>query len=281
MKHLPSFLTVIGLSCCTTLYGQTTLLQDNFDSYTTGPLPASGNWPASIPGSSNFWNRITGGSQAIIDGSAAGRSGNLFHYTENAASQVTTYSSTQLTTPYSGDATWSLSIDFYIDDFAFTTGDKQLPSVFSVVGLYGEGGVSDASRITAFSISRNSSTGLIQASMTRTAGSTFFTGNLQENQWYTLTITGDFSTQTMSATIQGASLNLSLSDLAYTPTSLATVAIGDVTPNAWKAGRSNSFYLDNMVLATIPEPSGVALFGASSLLLALGTRLRGNRKARL
>lgn len=271
------FTIILGLgSIVSTSFGAI-LLQDNFDSYTQGVLTNGTAWPTPIPDTDPAlsWTSSSGGPKAIIDGSAAGRSGsNLYSYSENASSNATmNYSSTTLSSAYSGtDDYWVLTLDFYIESMPA----GQSSGVFTLVTISNGSAATSANMLSSVFLQRTQSNanlnpGYSYNGTTASFGSPFLT----LDTWYTLTITGNNATQKMSIQITGVGYNQTRSDLSYyaNHSQFDTVTIGDISANAFVAGRDNQVYLDNLSLITVPEPS-VVMLSLLGLACLIGRRRR-------
>lgn len=265
-KTLYTLLISAGMSLCAVLNAQTVLLQDDFNSYAPGTL-TNGNipWASSIPGTDPARSWVTGptgstddgGVQEIVSGTPFGRSGNVYGYHENAPRQLSTYSSVQLAEAYTGSDTWTLNVDFYIDELE--RGGTSNP--WSAIAGVWENAVGSGNVLASVQVGRQSSSGNIQFAVTRNGGTSFITVAVEEQQWYTLTISGNHDTQLFDVRIFGEGYDESLTELQYArdTTRFDVISIGDTTANGWAAGRSNSLYLDNLSLTTIPEPGTYAL----------------------
>lgn len=266
-KFVPPLL-MAGLLFAASLEAQIVLLEDNFNSYTTGALANSSSWPSTIPGTSPAlsWTTNTGGPQAIVDGAVAGRSGKLYSYAENATGQTSTYSTVQLNSAYSGTQDWVLSLDFYIESMP-----SGISSGTFAIAAISNGGITTAgSLVTSVSVIRTQSNANLNVFISGGAGVFFGTPFLELEEWYTLTITGNNGTQNVSVNISGASYNETRSHTyANTHSEFNTLTIGDWVVNAFATDRDNQAYLDNFSLVAIPEPAtaGLLLVGLAGWLL--------------
>lgn len=256
----------LGLAMLPALSAQTVLLQDNFNSYapatlTNGNLP----WPSSIPGTDPARSWMTsptsasndGGLQQIVSGSPFGRSGNVYGYHEIAARQLSTYSSVQLAEAYAGSEAWRLNVDFYIDELSTINNT----GVFNLIGVW-DGGVGTGNNVVSLALIRSGNPGNPIAFVITAATTSYIYDAIPDLQsWYTLTITGNNETQALEISVTGEDDYEWTRSVSYgkDTNQIDTISIGDTTGNAWAEGRSNSVYLDDLSLTTIPEPGTYAL----------------------
>lgn len=230
------------------------LLADDFNSYPAGDLPEQTEWPSPIPDTEPAAHWTTSGhsgAQEIVTGAEAGRDGQVFAYSETAEGEFTSYSHTTLATPHTDGDDWELSLDFLIESL------EEPGSAYTIVGVF-DGVVGDHGRLVAVSLSRNSRTGHIQASVQRHGGSSFFQGGLLEQVWYSLTIRGNHDGHLMDVRLHGEAdgFEESLTGLTYANTTHAfdVIAIGDSIANLWTSGRINRVFLDNLTLRVVADP---------------------------
>ncbi len=266
-----------SLTLALSLHGQTVLLEDDFNSYTAGALANSSAWPSAIPGTSPAlsWTTNTGGPQAIVAGSVAGRSGNLYSYQENATGQTRTYSTTTLNSAYSGTDDWVLSMDFYIESMP-----AGISSGTYAIATVSNGDVTSAGTVlTAVSAVRTQSDANLNVFISGGAGVFFGTPFLVEEAWYTLTITGNHLTEAVSVNITGNAYNETRAhSYANSHNQFDTLTLGDWVQNGFATGRDNHVYLDNFSLTAIPEPGTYALLFSGLIgLIALLRRRRAVR----
>lgn len=272
-----SALLVSAIILATALHGQTVLLEDNFNSYSTGTLTNSAAWPSTIPGTSPAlsWTTNTGGPQAIVAGTVAGRSGNLYSYQENATGQTLTYSTVTMNSAYSGTENWVLAIDFYIE--SMPVGENA--GTYSLITVSNGAVTTDANLVTAVSATRTSTNTHLNLFVTSGSGGFFWTPTneaaIELQTWYTLTIEGNNDTEALAFNITGGSIDQDRSgSYRFSHDEFDTITMGDRFVNAFVTGRENHAYLDNFSLVAIPEPGTYALVFAAAMGLIVLLRRR-------
>ncbi len=250
------------------------VLADDFNSYTPGALLPASAWPGSIPGTSPAvsWTTNNGGPQTIVDGTALGRTGQLYRYQEIAAGQTSTYSTATLTTPI-GAQSWELSLDFYLDSVLPAGGGW-----FGIIAIGNGALTTSGNHLFNLSVSRVS--GGNANAISFNSGSQFTTADdsgraASTGAWYHLTLANNVTDQQITYTITSENYSMSKT-IAYrnSLTGFDAIGLGDVVVNGWLDGRNNSIYIDNVRLEAIPEPSTLALLPGAVLLVGAVRHLR-------
>lgn len=232
---------------------ETNVLEEHFDDYPPGLLPAASEWPARTSGDTPASSWQTGsksGPQSIVSGAEAGVEGQVYEFTETEPNAPICYSYLQLPAAVEENAEWRLTARFYLDAF-------EEPGVVTLIGVYNGDVATEAARrenlLTAVSLSRNSRNNAIQAAVSREDGVSFMKQNLALQTWYTLEIRGNNSTGRFNVRIHSGTFNDQLSDLAYSVSAsrFDHVAIGDTSGNHWAEGRQNRVLLDDLKLVLL------------------------------
>lgn len=248
------------------------LLEDNFDSYPTGPRAT---WTEYMPGFGTQRWIIAGlpsaasipEARVIADASAFGRTGKVFGYTESGYSIVGEdeighypYIYTNLPTAYSGTDSWKLSLDFYADQVSSTAG-------YWLTALYPNSSRVGAQRLLSVDVRYNTTTETTQLRFLHKGlpggeGATVVTAfDIDLDTWHHIEITGNNATQQLTLHLQGQD---PVSGYYFSDQNIInTIGLGDIA-SAFTAP-SSTVYLDNFKLETIPEPTAIALLGLSAL----------------
>jgi hypothetical protein len=277
MKKSISFF--VSIAPVLTASAQLVLLEDNFNSYSTGTLANDSSWPSAISGTNPalIWSTNSGGPQEIISGSSAGRTGNLFSFREQGTGQTSTFSTVQMNAPYSGIEEWTLAVDFYIQSMPVGVS----AGTFGLVTVSNGAVTTDSNILTAVSVTRTNSNTHLNLFVTSGTGGFFWTPTTQAaielQTWYTLTITGNNNTKALNFNIVGGSINDDRTgSYRFNHNQFDTLSLGDRFVNSFTTGRDNHAYLDNFSLVAVPEPAAYASIFAG--LIIVYTLLRQRRK---
>ncbi len=257
------------------------ILSDHFDQYATGVASFSSKWTTAMSGdSTKFWS--SGGAPTNVNNGpqtsreitvAPDRTGNAFHYTESSSTANFPYIYHDLAAPHT-TGSWQMSIDFRIDSVSNT-------NTFWLGAIYGATGRSTSSLIAHANVrtvtgEEGSSLELRLAYRTAASGggdSVFETLTISADTWYTLVITGNHDTQTLTYSVAGLG---SISGYYQNNfDQLATVLLGDAQGSY--TAPSSSVYLDNFELRAIPEASTTAFLLSGAALVGYGIRGYRNR----
>lgn len=279
-KIKPTIITLLAVAGQITSHA-TVLLEDSFDSYATGLVAtspiANKDWSSPIPSTSLTWHTAHSatGPQTIVDAVSLGRSGKVFSYQETvdaSNTQSTTFSYVTLSTAYSGEDDWMLSIDFRIDLLERTNGTFSLVDIFD--GAVDTTANRNANRLTFVGLQLIGGNYIaIAGSNTSDSGSGIaqFAGSLLEDRWYTLTITGNNVTKSLSYNIiDSFSYNSSIIGKNYkgTHSQFNVISIGDTLAEGGTTGQINHVYLDNLKLTAVPEANSLALILMGMLIVS-------------
>ncbi|MDE0593930.1 MAG: PEP-CTERM sorting domain-containing protein [Roseibacillus sp.] len=236
-NSLKPIIAIVGLASFTTSAGATTVFNEDFESYALGNSDGQGGWV-------DF-----GGSRIvdIVDSHASGGSQSIAFSTNPG---------------YGGDSTLDLADPITTGQLAFSF-DLYQPAAFDgTAEIY-------MSRLATLSggfqtglhLVGNGGTGEFQAA----AGATTA---LLTDQWVAVTVSIDLDADTAAVSYGGTEI--------YN----GTWVNGGASPsqyqglNIWASNGANAenFYIDNLKLDIVPEPSGLALLGLSFIGLVLRRR---------
>jgi len=231
------FSTALCLQCVS---GQMILAEDNFDSYSTGKLSA-GAFPSASP-SGGTWQTILNNGTLDIVAAPTGRMGNVLQVTDVQTGALSPFPNISLSPAiptYIGVNPWELNVDFRVETPPST--NFQGPTLLRLEGTNGPIG-----RVSFF---RNDSvTDLTVFSHTFGSGNSQFVAELGNETWHTLTLVGDNTTGTISASVNGGAASI----LTYgnASTGLSEIVFGDSDSRE----SSSVVLFDNFSLIAIPEP---------------------------
>lgn len=279
----PKFAVGVAVAFCFSLLGITenlsaAIFADNFDSYTaTNRLATGANWPSAIPNTSGqYWKTGYWGTNAIVDATSLGRSGNVYA-SSVASGQNNAFSQTVASNAYTNAGSWTLSFDFRIDPSltapSLSTAATML-DIFDTQGATNFASTNSLARVYATSYNGTNKVGFAAAASSP-GGSieyNWFSSLLTTNDWYTITVNGDNTAQTMSFTLTAGTNNTTISNKYYLRDrhQLDGFVIGNTGDAV-----TGTFYLDN--ISMVPEPSVSFLIGVGMLGLVLATIRRRKR----
>jgi len=274
-----SMLAFIGLVSVLTASAQTVLLEDNFNSYSTGILANGASWPSTIPETTPAlsWATNSGGPQEIISGTSALRTGRLYSFRENDTDQTTTFSTVQMNAPYSGTEDWTLTVDFYMQSMPVGVS----AGTFSLLTISNGAVTNDSNLLTAISATRTSNNTHLNLFVTSGTGGFFWTPEneaaIELQTWYTLTITGNNETETLDFNLVGGAIDDDRSgSYRFSHNQFDSLTLGNRFANAFVIDRDNHAYLDNFSLVVVPEPAVYTLLFSGVIgLFALLRRRKG------
>lgn len=250
------------------------IFADNFDSYApTNRLTLGANWPSVIPSTTNqYWRAGYWGTNAIVDATSLGRSGNVYA-SSVASGQNNAFSQTFSTNPYTTE-NWSLTFDFYIGSLtAGTNVGADLIDIFSTGGTNNFASSNSISKVYLYTNNGTNKVGVRAGDSLGVYNYAFFnTTNVNAGQWYTLSITGNNTAQTLNFTLTDGVTNWNITNKYYTKDvhEFDGFVIGntsDVLPS--------TYYLDN--ISVVPEPKVTFLMGIGVLGLVLAIFRKGKR----
>lgn len=139
----PKFTVGLAVAFCFSLLGITenlsaAIFADNFDSYTvTNRLTPGANWPSAIPDTGGqFWKTGWYGTNAIVDATTLGRSGKVYGSTRGTGPlEHHAYSQTYSTNGSYTNASWKLTLDFYVDSLTGSKTTADVIDIFNTGGL--------------------------------------------------------------------------------------------------------------------------------------------------
>jgi hypothetical protein len=235
-NSLKPIIAIVGLASFTTSAGATTVFNEDFESYALGNSDGQGGWV-------DF-----GGSRAvdIVDSHA------------NGGSQSIAFS----TNPgYGGDSTLDLADPITTGQLAFSFDIYQPAGFDGTAEIY-------LSRLATLSGGFQTGLHLVGNGGTGQFGPGTSTTALLTDQWVGVTISIDLDADTAAVSYGGTEI--------YN----GTWVNGGTAPsqyqglNIWASNGANveNFYIDNLNLDIVPEPSGLALLGLSFIGLVLRRR---------
>lgn len=275
LRNLNKTSSLIFAFCLSIASSGASILTDNFDSYTTGTLANSVDWPSAIPDTDNqFWNTAGFGTQAIVDaaGASLGRTGNVYSSTVGVGNSGGAPSRTRLGTGYTGGE-WMLSFDFYIDSLTAESATNQ----FHLMGVYeteGTNNFGSENAITRIYAQESEGTYTLQAVFGNTVGSenSASFGTVNADQWYSLILTGNNTTQTLDFTLSDGVTDVEINNKFYRKNvhEINGFLMGSLSNRV-----QGTVYIDNF--SVVPEPGSALLLGLSAMGFIATTSRKRNR----
>jgi len=253
---LAAFSALLGLQ---SVSAQAVNALDDFDSYSVGNIPA-GAFPSTSPGGV-LWESIPTAGFIDIVAAPAGRTGNVLQVSDTGTTSGTLPSVTFDIPTYDGSEPWEISLDFRVE----TPSSANFTGA-GVLRLLGNSGI-----IGSISTFRNDSTTdfNVFTHAFDSGNSNSFGAGLQNLTWYTLTLIGDDTAGTISASIDGGAA--SVLTYAGTSTTLTGFQLGDQSDSSL----TNSVMLfDDFSFAAIPEPASYATIFSVVTFALVGLRRR-------
>lgn len=229
----------------------------NFNSYSAGPLPPTG-W--TIPGTMTATVEEGSGNKWL--GLTSTAAGSLVLSTATKATPPTV----TLSLAPSSEYQWSFSFLLPTNSLSMTNPALiRLDSGAAADGRYLAG---LAIRSGELAYLTNPNVAALNSQMTTVSSATW---QLQENVWYQATF--DITTSaglgiTYDLSITGGTTPFNITGITYTPSALAAAQTVRSAFGSASATGAN-VKVDNLYLATVPEPSALALVGAALVGLAV------------
>lgn len=108
-------------------------------------------------------------------------------------------------------------------------------------------------------------------------GLSFFSGTYDSDSWYHVTAVFDSANSTTTFSISGNGVNGTLSDRTVAPVRLVDLTRFDAFVVGSSATPSNNFYIDNISVTAVPEPSTWALVAGGLIFLMIRRRRASSR----
>ena len=237
-NSLKPIIAIVGLASFTTSAGATTVFNEDFESYALGNSDGQGGWV-------DF-----GGSRIvdIVDSHASGGSQSIAFSTNPG---------------YGGDSTLDLADPITTGQLAFSFDIYQPAGFDGAAEIYlSRSATLSGGFETGFHLIGDGGQGLFRSPQITA------TTPLLTDQWVAVTVSIDLDADTAAVSYGGTEIHNG-----------AWVS-GGASPsqyqglNIWASGGANveNFYIDNLKLDIVPEPSGLALLGLSFIGLVLRRR---------
>lgn len=229
------------------------IFADDFDSYPAMVLPQGKQWPSPIPDTeSQYWTTGYYGTNAIVDATLVGlgRSGNVYGSSRGTdTSEANAFSKTFSPSSYT-NANWKLTFDIYIETLTGqpATGADVL-NIFSTSGTGDFNTTNSIGKVFVYELDGAYKIGVTAGSALGVISYTYFGENIDTGKWYTVSITGNNTAQTLNFTLTDGIINLSINNKSYLKDTheFDGFVIGN-TANVI----SGSYYLDN--ISVVSEP---------------------------